>query len=147
MHYGLEVKICNKTTFDRDAPLLHVQGMDDRMLPHPHLLLLQPALSVTYHMPSLVDAWTTIEERSDWTADTASTNSWLNAPLPRRASVWTLGIPTVAELCVGLQNALHKGGEENQHLTFYWTAAKATWQADNKYCIIKKIAVNTTVGS
>ena len=47
--------ICKATTFDRDAPLLHVQGMDDRMLPRPHLLLLQPALSVTYHMASLVD--------------------------------------------------------------------------------------------
>ena len=106
--------MCKTTTFDRDAPLLHVQGMDVKILPRHHHPLLQQVLSVTCQKSTALSG---VRWLSDWTLDhTVNTARGWSALAPKIANVLALDLPIVAKLCVGQQNVPHNKGEV---LTFW----------------------------
>ena len=102
--------MCKTTTFDRDAPLQRVQGMDDKILPRHHHPLLQQVLSVTCQKSTALSG---VRWLSDWTLDhTVNTARRWSALAPKIANVLALDLPIVAKLCVGQQNVPHNKGEE-----------------------------------
>ena len=102
--------MCKTTTFDRDAPLLHVQGMDVKILPRHHHPLLQQVLSVTCQKSTALSG---VRWLSDWTLDhMVNTARRWSALAPKIANVLALDLPIVAKLCVGQQNVPHNKGEQ-----------------------------------
>ena len=102
--------MCKTTTSDRDAPLLHVQGMVDKILPRHHHPLLQQVLSVTCQKSTALSG---VRWLSDWTLDhTVNTARGLSALAPKIANVLALDLLIVAKLCVGQQNVPHNKEEK-----------------------------------